>query len=107
MGTPGIGAGQDGTPGTVAINGGTITAVCPFNGGGISGALTLGNVTVLAGDNEAGAAEVDKETFISEHTQAWVHMEPGAAHTHEYTYTVNGATITATCANSDGGMRVT
>ncbi|MBQ7597629.1 MAG: InlB B-repeat-containing protein [Clostridia bacterium] len=103
MGTPGIGAGQSGTAGTVTINGGTITAVCPLMGGGISGTLTLGNVTVLAGDNEDGAVEVDNAGFVESHTQAWVHIVPGPTHTHEYTYAVSGATITATCANSDGG----
>ena len=58
-----------------------------------------------AGDSEAGAADVELDA-ITDQKYIYVEVERAPAHTHAFTYTADGATVTASC-NGAGTCDVT
>lgn len=66
--------------------------------------LQLGEGSTLkslkAGDSMGDAVDTAIEDVTH---QKYVHVEVKAPHAHSFTYGADGAAITATCANTDGG----
>ena len=109
----GIGGGNNGAGGTVKIYGGTVTASCDGavgigagRNGGTNGTLTLGT-----GMNLYGGTSANPENDLSNHVaqsngdyarSQYMTVNNVAPHTHSFTYTASGATITATCGSHDG-----
>ena len=116
-GGAGIGAGESGAAGTITINGGVVTAT----GGdaGIGGADSSISLSWTDKDNDSitassyGGTVTFAKDFAIENTDAALTPETISsanglkivplqeAHVHNWTYTADGATITATCANRD------
>ena len=124
-GCAGIGAGNSGSGGTVTIDGGTVTATGANSRcmgiGGIAqrdmmgeitppqnGSLTVGNgLKIYGGDNADPTTEISQEELSkinnSQNTTVYQYMiVSGPLHEHNFTYSVNGDTITATCSDEDG-----
>ncbi len=109
----GIGGGNGGAGGTVTIYGGTVTTSGDGQGKGIgaghngtgNGKLTLGTGMYLYGGTSANpendpsnnVAKVENDYARSQ----YMTVNNSLPHSHDFTYTENGAVITATCANSD------
>ena len=129
-GGAGIGSGSGGTGGTVTINGGMVTASGGYNSMGIggvcgwqddpesggrkaappkNGSLTVNNGLKVYGGNSADptteiTSEQLNEIYAENYNKTDVYrymIVSAPPHTHSFTYTASGATITATC-NTDG-----
>ena len=112
-GASGIGGAYLGSGGSVTINGGTVTAYDGYGGvsigrgDGSSGADATVNIKstmiVKAGSSEGTATLMDVVAGMSFSGKAWALItdQTAAAHTHDFTYSASGATITATCT-ADG-----
>ena len=109
----GIGGGNGGAGGTVTIYGGTVTTSGDGQGKGIgaghngtgNGKLTLGAGMYLYGGTSANP-ENDTSNHVAKAENDYARSQymtvnNSSPHSHDFTYTENGAVITATCANSD------
>lgn len=101
----GIGGGREAAGGTVTISGGKVTAIGGTGAKGIgagryndeNGELTVTNssLKVYGGDDSTSMEEQDNYA-----TTRWRYMEVKSPHTHEWSYAVNGSSLTAVCSGS-------
>lgn len=101
----GIGGGRDASGGTVTISGGKVTAIGGSYAKGIgagrnndeNGELTVTNssLKVYGGDDSTSMEEQNNYA-----TTRWRYMEVKSPHTHEWSYAVNGSSLTAVCSGS-------
>lgn len=105
----GIGGGSEGSGGTVSITGGTVTATGGKASGGSEAAMGIGKGDGVypSGSLKLGSGV---KMFISSDNETWSGYDSGSdtrkrymrtnkPHTHNFTYSAVGATITATCTN--------
>ena len=106
FGGSGIGGGSDANGGDVTIHGGTVTA---YGGGGYgSGAMGIGkganfqnNGTLTVADTHGvfGGESADPTDIQTDYASTrWMYMiVKGVPHSHDFGYSADGATVTATC----------
>lgn len=105
FGGAGIGGGGEcGNGGNVNIHGGTVTAI-----GGGGGAVGIGmgefgsnNGTLTLGTGVKMLVSADNSNWSAYDGTTRTQYMKTQNHTHSFTYSADGATITATCANTDG-----
>ena len=105
------GGGEGGSGGTVAIYGGTVKTSGDSVGiGGGKDNGSHGSLTLGTGMHLYGGTSANPETDLSNHVaqsngdyarSQYMTVNNVAPHTHSFTYTASGATITATCS-ADG-----
>ena len=104
----GIGGGWRSSGSNITINGGTVTAISGDGGAGIgcgadcmtpaSNITIYANAAITAGESAGNATETTVADYLMNRTK-YIHIEP--KHTHSFTYSADGAVLTATCT-ADG-----
>lgn len=112
----GIGGGDTSRGATVTINGGTVTAtgrnqdgyITPGIGAGAdindNGSLTVADTLGVFGGESADPTDIQTDYASTR----WLYMIVGVPHSHDFSYSADGATITATCNGMGvGGCDIT